>query len=255
MKVIMTKRLDQILKLLSEQHKITVIQLSEELHVSPATIRQDLTVLEQEGLLVRTHGGAELRETDDLAHRMAINYEDKLKIARRAVEFVNEGDTIFVESGSTNAIFVKELTSRKRVTVITSNAFIARTVDQSRGGSVILIGGVYQRESESIVGNLAKSNIDQLNFKQAFLGVDGFTVETGFTGRDMMRAEIVAHIVKKAREVFILTDSSKFGQIHLSQYCRLEDVDRVVTDQGLGAEFQQALAGLVDLIVVPKDAS
>ncbi len=246
----MTKRLDQILKILSEQHKVSVIELAEDLKVSPATIRQDLTVLEQEGLLVRTHGGAELRESDDLAHRMAINYEDKLKIARKAVELVDEGDTIFVESGSTNALFVKELTAAKRVTIITSNAFIARKADPSRGGSVILIGGVFQRESESIVGNMAKANIDQVNFHRAFLGVDGFTPETGFTGRDMMRAEIVNYIVSKAREVFILTDSSKFGQIHLSRCCKLEDVHRIITDTRLSEDYQRLLAGKVDLILV-----
>ncbi len=246
----MTKRLDLILKILSQQHKVTVIELAEELEVSPATVRQDLTVLEQEGLLVRTHGGAELRETDDLAHRMAISYEDKLKIARKAVEFVDEGDTIFVESGSTNALFVKELSAIKRVTIITPNAFIARKVDQARGGSVILIGGVYQRESESVVGNLAKANIDQVNFNRAFLGVDGFTPETGFTGRDMMRAEIVNHVVSRAREVFVLTDSSKFGQIHLSRYCRLEDVTAVITDGGLGEKYRATLSAKIDLILV-----
>lgn len=246
----MTKRLDRILKVLSEQRKVAVLELAEQLKVSPATIRQDLTVLEQEGLLVRNHGGAELRETDDLAHRMAVNYEPKLKIARKAVEFIDEGDTIFVESGSTNAIFVKELTAAKRVTIITSNAFIARRVDPSRGGSVILIGGVYQRESESLVGNLAKANIDQVNFNRAFLGVDGFTLETGFTGRDMMRAEILSYIVSKAREAFVLTDSSKFGQIHLSRCCRLEEVKRIITDEGLSEQYRSALRGKVDLILV-----
>jgi DeoR/GlpR family transcriptional regulator of sugar metabolism len=246
----MTKRLDRILKILSEQHKVTVIELAEDLKVSPATVRQDLTVLEQEGLLVRNHGGAELRETDDLAHRMAINYDEKLKIARKAVELVDEGDTIFVESGSTNAIFVKELTATKRVTIITSNAFIARKVDSSRGGSVILIGGVFQRESESIVGNMAKANIDQVNFNRAFLGVDGFTLETGFTGRDMMRAEIVNYIVSKAREVYILTDSTKFGQIHLSRCCRLEDVDKIITDGNLSDAYKAALADKVELILI-----
>jgi len=246
----MTKRMDRILKILSEHRKVAVLELAEELKVSPATIRQDLTVLEQEGLLVRKHGGAQLRESDDLAHRMAINYDVKLRIARRAVDFVEEGETIFVESGSTNALFVKELTASKRVTVITTNAFIARKVDPSRGGSVILVGGVYQPESESLVGNLAKANIDQVNFKRAFVGVDGFTLETGFTGRDMMRAEIMNHVVAKAKEVFVLSDSTKFGQIHLSLECRLEEVDHVITDTNLSAEFRAILAGKTDLHLV-----
>lgn len=245
----MTKRLDRILRLLSQARKVTVIELAEELKVSPATIRQDLTVLENEGLLRRNHGGAELRETDDISHRMAINYDEKVKIAQRAAGFVKEGDTVFVESGSINALLAKELSSLKGLTVITSNAFIARSVDQSRGCSVVLLGGVYQRESESLVGKLAMACVDQLNFNRVFLGVDGFTVETGFTGRDMMRAEVVNYVVAKGREIFVLSDSSKFGQVHVSRYCSLEDADHVITDTGLPEKYRAELSGSTDLIL------
>jgi DeoR/GlpR family transcriptional regulator of sugar metabolism len=246
----MTKRLDRILKILAEERTISVIELAEKLRVSPATIRQDLTVLENERLLRRKHGGAELTETDDLSHRMAINYDEKVKIARKAASFIKDGDSIFVESGSINAIFVKELASVKGITIITSNAFIARSIDQSRGCSVILLGGVFQRESESLVGNLAKTCIDSLNFNRVFLGVDGFTFETGFTGRDMMRAEIATYIVAKGREIFVLSDSSKFGQIHVSRYCTVEDVHHLITDFGLPEEFRAAFSAKLDLILV-----
>jgi DeoR/GlpR family transcriptional regulator of sugar metabolism len=171
-------------------------------------------------LLRRNHGGAELCETDDISHRMAINYDDKVKIARKAISFIKDGDTIFVESGSINAIFVKELASAKGITIITSNAFIARNIDQKRGCSVV------------------------------FPGIDGFTFETGFTGRDMMRAEIASYIVAKGREIFILSDSSKFGQIHVARYCSIEDVHHVITDVGLSDEYRAGISSKVDLILV-----
>lgn len=246
----MTKRPDQILKILGKEGKISVLDLAERLEVSPATIRQDLTMLENEGLLKRTHGGAELNESDDLYRRMAINYDEKLKIARKAVEFVTPGETIFVESGSINALFVRELAAVGGVTVITSNAIIARSIDQSKGCDVVLIGGMFQDESESLVGNLAKLCIESLNFNKVFLGVDGFTFETGFTGRNMMRAEIAELIVRRGRDIFVLSDSSKFGRVNMSRYCGLESVHHIITDVGLGEAFRAGFAGKVDLQLV-----
>lgn len=245
----MTKRIDSILKILASDRKATVLELAGALGVSPATIRQDLSVLEEEGLLRRVHGGAELTEMDDLSHRMAFNYEEKLRIARRAAREVGEGDTIFVESGSINALFVKELASIKGLTIITANAFIARAIDQSKGCTVVLIGGVYQRESESLVGNLARSCIERLNFGRVFLGMDGFTFETGFTGRDMMRAEIAEAVVAKGSEIVVLSDSSKFGRVGISRYCGIEDVGLVITDENITDEYRNGLEKLGKLVL------
>jgi DeoR/GlpR family transcriptional regulator of sugar metabolism len=245
----MTDRLNMILRILSEGTKVSVNELSSELKVSPATIRQDLSSLENKGFLKRVHGGAVLNESDDISHRMAINYNEKVKIAKKAAGFINEGDTIFVESGSLNALFVKEISSVKDLTIITSNSFIARSIDQSLGCNVVLLGGVYQEESESIVGNLAKICIENLNFNKVFLGIDGYTMETGITGRDMMRSEIAGLIVEKGMEIFILTDSSKFGKINMSRYCSLEDVDFIITDSEISSEYIKHLETKVKLII------
>ncbi|KKL76618.1 hypothetical protein LCGC14_2043090 [marine sediment metagenome] len=182
----MNKRHSKILSILSDGHQSTVNELSDKLSVSPATVRQDLTSLEKQRFLRRVHGGAVFDESDDIAHRMGINYEKKMSIAQAAKKFIREGETIFIESGSINALFAKEVSSVNNVTIITSNAFIARQVNSDISGSVILLGGIYQKESECLVGNLAKMCIKNLNFGKAFIGVDGFTPETGFTGRDIM---------------------------------------------------------------------
>jgi DeoR/GlpR family transcriptional regulator of sugar metabolism len=235
----MNKRHSKILSIISDGHQATVNELSESLSVSPATVRQDLSRLERQGFLRRVHGGALIDETDDISHRMAVNYEKKVSIARAAVEFVQEGETIFIESGSINALFAKEVSSVSNVTIITSNAFIARYVNSVVSGNVILIGGVYQKESECVVGNLAKICIENLNFSKAFIGVDGFSFDTGFTGRDMMRAELNAEIIQISKQVFILSDSSKFGKIALSKYCDASDVSYIITDKDLSEEYKQ----------------
>ena len=235
----MNKRHSKILSILSDGHQATVNELSDKLSVSPATVRQDLTSLEQQRFLRRVHGGAVIDESDDISHRMGINYEKKMSIARAAKEFISEGETIFIESGSINALFAKEVSSVNNVTIITSNAFIARQINSDSSCSVILLGGIYQKESECLVGNLAKMCIKNLNFSKSFIGIDGFTPETGFTGRDMMRAELNTEIIRNSNQVFILSDSSKFGKIALSKYCNASEIHYLITDKDLKEEYKQ----------------
>jgi DeoR/GlpR family transcriptional regulator of sugar metabolism len=237
----MNDRQKRILGRISSGGKASVNELADLLEVSPATIRQDLSFLEDRGMLRRYHGGAVLDETDDISHRMGINYDAKQRIARRAAEFVQDGETVFVESGSINALLVKELSCKNKITIITSNAFIAQQVDLDSTCKVVLLGGIYQHESKSMVGNLAKVCLETINYSKAFIGVDGYTDETGFTGRDMMRAEINVDVIKKSPSTYILTDSTKFGHIALSRYCGPEDVDVLITDTELEAAFHRSI--------------
>jgi len=246
----MNRRHRQLLTILSDGRQASVVELSERLSVSPATVRQDLSGLEKQGFLRRVHGGAVIDETDDISHRMAINYEKKLYIARAAKKFVREGETIFIEAGSINALFAKEVSAVANITIATCNAFIARQAAGATSGSVILVGGIYQRESQSLVGNLAKLCLANINYSKVFIGVDGFTVENGFTGRDMMRAELNHEIIRKGSEVFILSDSSKFGKIALAKYCDADDIDYLITDTDLPEEYRKVFeAGSVNLIL------
>ncbi len=239
--------------ILADGRKVTVHEFAEKLKVSQATIRQDLTSLENSGFLKRVHGGALLDETDDISHRMGVNYEEKLKIAKTAVQYVEDGETILIESGSINALFALEVVKkRKNVTVITLNAFIARQIAKQAENHVILLGGIFQPESECVVGNLVKECLKVLNFSKAFIGVDGFTEHTGFTGRDMMRADINATIGKISPNTFVLTDSSKFGKINLSKYFDVEDVDHIITDRNISQVYLDYLRTTNVDVVIPE---
>lgn len=242
-------RQNKILKLLSGNDQTSVKDLSEQLKVSSVTIRQDLNFLESEGLLKRVHGGAALKDADDIVNRMSINYEKKLRIARKLSQYVDEGETILIESGSANALLAREL-AYKNVTIITTNVYIARQFRKNQTARIILLGGIYQHESESLVGKITRVCIDQLNFNKAFLGIDGYTPKTGFTLRDLFRAEVSAYIIKKSPEVFIVTDSTKFGKTELTAICQTCDVHHVATDTDLDKKY---IAGLtkagIDLIL------
>ena len=229
----MNERHNRILRILGKEGRTSVSTLSRMLKVSAVTIRQDLNTLEAEGLLKRVHGGAVLREADDLSDRLGINYEQKLAIARRVASCITEGETILIESGSVNALLARELVKEKKVTIITTNVFIARQLRKEEKAGIILLGGIYQHHSESLVGRITRACLDQLNIGKAFIGIDGYTSSTGFTSRDLLRAEISAYIVRKARDVYVVSDSSKFGREELSTICYPGDIRHLATDSNL----------------------
>jgi DeoR/GlpR family transcriptional regulator of sugar metabolism len=239
-----------ILKLLEANNLTSVNELSSRLGVSSATIRQDLTFLESEGLIRRVHGGAVLEDAEDLSNRLGVNYDRKLRIARRAAELVKDGETILIESGSTNALLARELAKKKNITIITTNIYIARQLRKSKNVAVIILGGLYQPGSESMVGKITRLSLDQLNFDKAFVGIDGYTTEAGFTLRDLFRAEISSYIIKKANDAIIISDSTKFGKKELTSVCYLSDISRIATDDELDISFQSEFrkAG-IDLIM------
>jgi DeoR/GlpR family transcriptional regulator of sugar metabolism len=227
-----------------------VNDLSARLKVSTVTIRQDLNFLESEGLVKRIHGGAVLEDADDLSNRLGFNYDKKLRIAHKAASLVSEGETILIESGSTNALLARELVKKKNVTIITTNVFIARQFRKNEQTSIIILGGIYQQASESLVGKITKVCLDQINFDKAFIGIDGYTTEAGFTLKDLFRAEISSYIIRKSGNVTIVSDSSKFGNIELTNICYPSDIKRIVTDNGLDEKYKEEfkLAG-VDLML------
>ncbi|MDF1576145.1 MAG: DeoR/GlpR family DNA-binding transcription regulator [Bacteroidales bacterium] len=245
----LNERQNRILKILGLNNQTSVSELSRQLEVSSVTIRQDLNFLEAEGLLKRVHGGAVLKDGENLDNRLAKNYEKKLRIARKLATMVHEGESILIESGSANVLFARELVKIRKVTIMTTNLYIARQFRTNSQANVVILGGIYQPESETLVGKLTRSCIDQLNIRKAFIGIDGYTTRNGFTLRDMFRAEISSHIIRKAEDVFVVSDSSKFGATGLTNICRLKDIHHIATNPDLDAvyvdEFRDAGIDLI----------
>ena len=246
----LNERQSRILGILGLNNQTSVRELSQKLDVSSVTIRQDLNHLESEGLLKRVHGGAVLKDGDDLDNRLGINYDNKLRIARKVAAYVNDGETILIESGSVNALLAREIVAHKKVTIITTNVYIARQFRKNSKADIILLGGIYQHDSEALVGKMTRACIDQLNIDKAFIGIDGYTQESGFMLRDLFRAEVSSHIIQRAKDVFIVSDSSKFGKIELTSICCLSEIRHVATNEDLSQEFREAFQKAnVDLIL------
>ena len=235
------QRQNDIIKILGSRKQVSVKELSEEFTVSSVTIRTDLGILEEQGLVIRTHGGVELPSSDNLSRRLAQNYAQKSSIAEAALRFVSSGDSILLESGSCVALMARLLGGKRRLTITTNNAFVARQIPKSQDLKVVLIGGVFQQESETMVGGMVKEYLNYFNFDKVFMGVDGIVPEYGVMCRDIERAEVMAEFVDRAGEVILLTDSTKFGRMGLKTFSPLEKITRIVTDSGISDEAKETI--------------
>ena len=238
----MKNRTNQILELLTTEKKAEVSFLAEKLGVSQVTIRKDLDALEHQGIILREHGSARLRSMDDINGRIAYHYEAKCQIAHRAASLISNGDTIMIESGSCCALLAAELAAtRQDITIITNSAFIADYVRGHAAIQVILLGGIYQQDSQAVVGPMVRQTAANFCVDLFFLGTDGYSLRTGFTNRDQLRAQAVRDMAEQAEKSVILTESEKFshrGVVPLN----LPPADcLVITDKQIPAESLASL--------------
>ncbi len=201
-----------ILDMLNAENKLEVSILAEPVGVSQVTMRKDLDELERRGIIVREHGYAVLRSADDIQSRIAYHYDEKRRIAERAAELVENGDTIMIESGSCCALLADVLAEkRKDLTIITNSAFIASYIRGKCSFQIILLGGIYQPEAQVMVGPIVRTCVEEFFVSHFFIGVDGYSDRTGFTNQDHMRAAAVRDMAHQAEKVVVLTESGKFG--------------------------------------------
>lgn len=222
-----------------------VSDLATEFNVSGVSIRKSLDELERQGVVRRFHGEARIYNGDDIPFRMHVYYAEKRAIAARAAALVEPGDTILIEAGSAIAMFAEQIKGVQGLTVITPNLFIARLFRGSKV-RVIVLGGLYQEESESLVGPSVCESIRSIGFSKAFIGVSGFTIAGGFMLNDIPRAEVTRAILERGAgcgaKAWILTDSSKFGVSHAAKVCSdLSLIAGIVTDPGIPDECRRHL--------------
>lgn len=232
----------KILEFLTNNKKVQIALLAEILDVSDVTLRRDLDVLEDRGIVRRTHGFVSLDGADDTGKRIAFNYSIKLRIAKAAAETVEDGETIMMESGSCCALFAEELvTTKKNITIMTNSVFINNYLSKLPNKKIILLGGYLQPESKVLVGPMTAKCAESVYSDKFFIGADGFVPGFGFTGRDILRAETAVELSKRAKKVFILTESAKFQRHGAYNLFQLDKIAGVFTDDGISKEAETVL--------------
>lgn len=251
----MAGRRNRILEYVTENRRVDVTDLAAMMAVSTVTIRKDLDRLEKDGLLRREHGHAVAAHEDNMLSRLAYHHDLKRSIARRVAETVADGETVMIESGSTCALIAEELsTTRQGVTIITNSAFIADFTRRNKGARVVLLGGDYQPESQACVGPLTAAAAAEFFVKRLFVGVDGYTTETGFTASNHLRAEAVRAMARQAEELVIVTESLKFPRKGAVRLVPASGVGTLYTDDRIPSRIQSQLTSSgVRIVKVPAD--
>lgn len=241
------ERKQRILAALHRNPVVRVTELGRALRVSAASIRRDLADLQRTGLLKRTHGGAiGARMTaiePSLAEKEDQYQEEKAAIARLAVSFVQQGDTIFLDAGSTTRQIARELRHHHGITVVTNALNIAWELAAS-DLELLVTGGQVRRGILSQVGPLADHAIAAIHVDKLFLGANGIDVDKGVTTPNLVEAQTKRAMVERASEVILVADHSKFGRITFSRICGLDRIHRVITDDRLPATDASALSAL-----------
>jgi len=208
-----------------------------ELGVTKVTIRKDVKILESKGLLYKVHGSARPANPHvadlDVHVKDNINRDAKRLIAQRAVELLDDNDSIIIASGTTMAFLAREIKPVGRLTVITAAVPVTSILSQDTNVDVIQLGGITRSSSVSVVGPFAEQMLGNFNCSKLFVGVDGIDLEFGLTTTNMLEAALNRVMMNAAQKVIVLADSSKFGRRGFSKICDLEAVDRIITDNGI----------------------
>ncbi len=246
------QRRDRILAQLHQAGQVAARALAAELGVSEATIRRDLRALAAGGQVQLVYGGAALARPYDFSFssRLTRNLDAKRAIGRLAAALVSDGDTVFLDSGTTCFQMVPFLKARRGLKVIANSARLALELD-APGLDVILIGGQYRPQRMDTVGPLATSVLEQLRGYVAFIGSDGLSMDFGLTAVDIESASLYRLAVRNARETVLLADHDKFTSPSLFKIVDWDAVSRVATDREVEPAWAEFLSGRGVDIVAP----
>lgn len=227
----MNDRQEKIYAILKEQGTVSVEHLKKVIFASEATLRRDLTKMEQDGLLLRTWGGAMLTagiKSDPPSFiRSNSNINEKNTIARLALHFVQNNMTVFLASGTTVTKLASLFYKRENLTVITNGLDTTEALKNS-ASQIILTGGALY-ENYDMTGLITDNTIDQFNADIFFFSCSGLTAE-GFSSMDMLRLNVIKKMKNNSAKTILLADNSKVGKKYSYRGFGFEDIDYVIMD-------------------------
>lgn len=248
------ERRSLIIKELNLKGKVDVNVLSKMFGVSEVTIRNDLAQLEKKNILIRARGGALKIDPVGIDYHISekdkINIKAKQLIGSKATNFVNEGDTIMIDSGTTAMELVRNLDNKMSLTVITNALNIANQFFDNNNINVIIPGGFLRNKSFSLVGTPAEKSIRNYFCDKLFLGVDGLDIDYGLSTPNIEEAHFNSTMIEMSNQVIVLADSSKIGKRSLAFICPLTKVDILITDSNISDVQKTSLENIGIKVVI-----
>ncbi len=228
------ERKNMILRMLQEEKKVIVADLSRKFGVTEETIRRDLEKLESEGLAQKTYGGAILNENPnaDLSYtvRQKANVDKKKAIAREVAKLIENGDHIMLDASSTAVYIAKELKSKKNLTIITTSIEILLELVDVTGWRILGTGGTMKEGNLSFIGPQSEQMLTNYHVDKAIVSCKGIDMKRGFTDSNEADAHIKKVILDSANTRILVADSTKFERVSFAKSCDFEDIDIFVTD-------------------------
>ncbi|TDS11902.1 DeoR/GlpR family DNA-binding transcription regulator [Sphingobacterium paludis] len=231
-----------IIRRIEKEGHVSVVSLCDELKVSSVTIRKDLQFLEDEQMLLRTHGGATsvnpYQKDRSINEKAQLHAAAKERIGMEAAKLVEPNDSIIIASGTTMQFFAQAIVPQERLTVITSAINVTMELIKHETVEVIQLGGPVRKTSASIMGSHAEALLGDFFCSKLFLGVDGIDAEFGITTTSAQEALLNRKMIESAHQVIVLADSSKFDCKSLGKISSFGKIDMLISD-AIPGKYQQ----------------
>lgn len=241
----LNRRRLKILDMIREDGHAKVQDLSRIFNVTEVTIRQDLETLEQEGYIQREYGGAFLKDVGSFAKTgklfNQIHLEEKQTIAKKAVEYIAEGDSIILDSGSTTTEIAKLLMGFHELTIITNSLNIALILGENHGINLIVTGGEFKAPTLSLTGTMAANAFKDIHVNKLFLATAGISDELKLTYPSLSDLVVKAAMINAAEKIFLVADSSKIGVSAFANLGSVSLVDAIITDNNIPETAKEKL--------------
>lgn len=239
------ERIEEIAEILDKRGKMSLEQLEELFpNVSQMTLRRDLFQLEEDGRIIRIRGGAmsvkEVQKVSGEAYtkKTTINTDAKIVIAQKAAKLIDEGTCVFIDGGTTAMYLSKEMPDMN-CTIFTNGIAVAMELAQKKNVSITVVGGQLMKDNLSTSSPVSKDYFDLTNFEIAIVSATAFTPEQGFSCNSQIESDLLKNVFKKARQVYMMLDSSKIGKINPYTFAHIEDVDVLITDDHFPKEYKK----------------
>ena len=250
-------RREKIFELIKEDGSAKVVDLARIFKVTEPTIRQDLEKLEEDGLVIKEHGGAYLKNVESNVRDISLSHQENMDkkevIAQKCLEFIEPGDTIILDSGSTTSEIAKKLKGFRNLTVITNALNIALIVGGEPGIEVIVTGGEFKPPTLSLTGQKAADFFEGINAQKLFLATAGISLKAGLTYPSISDLVVKKAMINAADTTYLVADSTKVGKSAFASLGALSLIDYIITDEGIEEKHKQLfLDNEIELIIANK---
>lgn len=239
------ERLQQIEEYIKSRGFVTMTELCDEFRIAMPTVRKDIGELVSQGRIEKVYGGAKIIETETVngdlhsfKNRENIHVAEKNEIARKAAAIINDGDVVYIDSGTTAASIAEQM-GDKKVTVITPNLAAMNAISHYENAQLYLLGGKLNKETKSVDSMFSYDFMSGFNIDKAFMAATGYSFEGGIAQDSPSECEIKRFVLSRSTESYLIIDSSKIGRKALVRYADTDDIENIITNGIIDEEYRK----------------